>query len=153
MNQTILRGLVVVCLLSLGLNDCRLGCSRASAGDVPAVPRSKPTVRIAAAQPRNRTIDFRLKPADVLAEVQKSLTELEKIVTKAGGAGCDALALPEDTLGLLKWEMANRAALKDVLPQAVNRMLDRLGRAAAKHGMYLVVCNDTVEPDGTSHNT
>jgi len=61
MNQTILRRLVVVCLLSLGLNDCRVGCSRASAGDVAAAPRSKPTVRIAAAQPRNRTIDFRLK--------------------------------------------------------------------------------------------
>ena len=87
---------------------------------VTAVPRElvagRPTrandlARIAAAQPNNRTIDFRLKPADVLAEVQKSLNELEKIVTKAGGAGCDALALPEDTLGLLKWEMANRAAL------------------------------------------
>jgi len=153
MNQTILRRLVVVCLLSLGLNDCRVGCSRASAGDVAAAPRSKPTVRIAAAQPRNRTIDFRLKPADVLAEVQKSLNALEKIVTKAGGAGCDALALPEDTLGLLKWEMANRAALKDVLPQAVNLMLARLGRAAAKHRMYLVACNDTIEPDGTTHNT
>jgi len=39
------------------------------------------------------------------------------------------------------------------LPEAVGRMLDRLGRAAAKHHMYLVVCNDTVEQDGTSHNT
>jgi len=110
-------------------------------------------MRIAAAQPKNRTIDFRLKPVDVLAQVDKSLDELERIVNTAGGAGCDALALPEDTLGLLKWELANRAALKEVLPQAVNRMLDRLGRAAAMHRMYLVACSDTVEPDGTTHNT
>src|SRR5262249_35564011 len=59
----------------------------------------------------------------------------------------------EDTLGLLKWELANRAALKEVLSQAVSRMLDRLGRAAAKHRLYLVACNDTIEPDGTTHNT
>ena len=110
-------------------------------------------MRIAAAQPKNRTIDFRLKPADALAQVDKSLDELEKLVAKAGEASCDALVLPEDTLGLLKWEMANRAALTDVLATAVNRMLDRLGRAAAKHQMYLVACNDTVEPDGTTHNT
>jgi endoglycosylceramidase len=29
---------------------------------------------------------------------------------------------------------------------AVARMLDRLGRAAANYRMYLVVCNDTIEP-------
>src|SRR5262249_19888455 len=70
-----------------------------------------------------------------------------------GVEGCDALALPEDTLGLLKWETAHPEQLTEVLPAAVARMLDRLGRAAAQHRMYLVVCNDTVEPDGTTHNT
>ena len=152
MNQTILLRLVVVCL-ALGLHDCRWGCSLASAGDVPALTRSKPTRRIAAAQSKNRTIDFRLKPAAALAQVEKSLDELEKIVARAGEVGCDALAFPEDTLGLLKWELANRAALKEVLSRAVSRMLDRLGRAAAKHRLYLVACNDTIEPDGTTHNT
>src|SRR2546425_4940542 len=44
-------------------------------------------------------------------------------------------------------------ALNEVLPEAVKRMLDQLGRAAASHRMYLVCCNDTIEPDGSVHNT
>ncbi len=116
----------------------------------PSPPR---TMRVAAAQPRNRTIDFRLPPKDALDQVNRSLAELEKIVHKAGAAGCDAVALPEDTLGLLKWEAANPTALRDVLPEALKRMLDRLGQAAAKHRMYLVCCTDTVEPNGATHNT
>ena len=32
-------------------------------------------------------------------------------------------------------------------------MLDRLGKAAADHRMYLVVCNDAIEPDGRAYNT
>jgi hypothetical protein len=32
-------------------------------------------------------------------------------------------------------------------------MLDRLGRAAASHRMYLVACNDTIEADGALYNT
>lgn len=111
-------------------------------------------VRIAAAQPRNRTIDWKIEnPTEVLRRVEQSLGELEQIIHKAGEARCDAVAFPEDTLGLLKWEVAHPQKLKDVLPTAVARMLERLGRAAAKHRMYLVVCNDTIEPDGTTHNT
>ena len=110
-------------------------------------------MRVAAAQPRNRTIDFRLKPSEVLARVDRSLAELEQLVHKAGAAGCDALALPEDTLGLLKWESANPESLDAVLPEAVRRMLDRLGRAASEHRMYLVVCNDAIEKDGRTYNT
>ena len=110
-------------------------------------------MRVAAAQPKNRTIDFHLKSADVLLHVDNSLGELEKIVHKAGESGCDALALPEDTLGLLKWESANQQELKEVLPEAVRRMLVRLGKAAAKHRMYLVVCSDTLDPDGALRNT
>jgi predicted amidohydrolase len=116
-------------------------------------PKGKGLMRVAAAQPRNRTIDFRLKPADVLDRVDRSLEELEQLVRKAGNAGCDALAFPEDTLGLLKWEAANSESLGAVLPEAVRRMLERLGRAAADCRMYLVVCNDTIEPDGRVHNT
>ena len=41
-------------------------------------------MRMAAAQPRNRTIDFRLRPAEALAEVDRSLAELEQLVRKAG---------------------------------------------------------------------
>ena len=110
-------------------------------------------MRVAAAQPRNRTIDFRLRSDAALAEVDRSLAELVQLVRKAGEAGCDALALPEDTLGLLKWETANPESLGEVLPEAVRRMLDRLGRAAADHRMYLVLCNDVVETDGRVYNT
>jgi predicted amidohydrolase len=115
--------------------------------------RPGPTVRVAAAQPRNRTIDFHLEAAQALERVDRSLAELEPIIRKAGAAGCDALALPEDTLGLLKWESAHPGDLDKVLPEAVRRMLDRLGKAAAGHNMYLVLCNDAIEPDGKSYNT
>jgi predicted amidohydrolase len=110
-------------------------------------------MRVAAAQPRNRSIDFGVKPSEILARVDQSLTELERLVNKAGEAGCDVLALPEDTMGLLRWEAANPGSLHTVLPGAIQRMLDRLGRAAAKHHMYLVVCNDTLEKDGLTYNT
>jgi predicted amidohydrolase len=110
-------------------------------------------MRVAAAQPKNRSIDFRVKPSEILARVDQSLTELEQLVNKAGEAGCDVLALPEDTLGLLRWEAANPGSLATVLPGAIQRMLDRLGRASAKHRMYLVVCNDTLDRDGLIYNT
>jgi predicted amidohydrolase len=117
------------------------------------LPKGQGMMRVAAAQPRNRTIDFRLKTADVLDRVDRSLDEFEQLIRKAGRAGCDVLAFPEDTLGLLKWEAANPESLAAVLPVAVRRMLDRLGRASADCRMYLVVCSDTVEPDGHVHNT
>lgn len=71
----------------------------------PTEPRRP--MRVGTAQPRNRTIDFRLTPADALAAVDKTPGELEGVVRKAGQAGSDVPALPEDTLGLLKWEAAN----------------------------------------------
>ncbi len=138
---------LVVFLLAWALADGR------AAGQPPEKTPSKTTVRIASAQPKNRTLDFHLKPAEALAQIEKTLDELEGLVAKAGAAGCTALALPEDTLGLLKWELHNRDKLKEVLPQAVARMLERLGKAAAKYKMYLVLCNDTIEPDGITHNT
>jgi len=110
--------------------------------------------RIGTAQPRNRTIDYRMKPADALERVEKSLDELEMLVHKAGEAGCDVLAFPEDTLGLGKWAAAHeKDEKKQVLPRAVPRMLERLGMAAAKHHMYLVCCNDDLDADGNSRNT
>jgi predicted amidohydrolase len=40
-----------------------------------------------------------------------------------------------------------------VLPDAVSRMLARLGHAAASYRMYLVVCSDYIEADGATYNT
>ncbi len=111
------------------------------------------SVRVAACQAQGRVIDFRLPPADVLAQVDKNLIALEAIVHQAGERHCDALVLPEDTLGLLNWLGMNQAAEKALLPQAVKRMLQRLGRASAEHRMYLVVCSDHLENDGAVYNT
>src|SRR3954463_7216509 len=104
-----------------------------------SVASSTNTVRIAAAQAARRTIDFRLKAEEAMAAVEKNLSELERIVDRAGEAKCDALALPEDTPGLLNWVEANEATARRVLPRAVNRMIERLGSAAARYKMYLVV--------------
>src|SRR5437762_517023 len=116
----------------------------------PGAPSAN-TVRIAAAQAARRVVDFRLKPDEALAAVEKNLTELERIVVRAGEAKCDALVLPEDTLGLLNWVGANEPG--DVLRKAVKRMIDRLGAASARHRMYLVVCSDFTESDGGIYNT
>src|SRR5580765_7586874 len=118
----------------------------------PSVPSTN-TVRIAAAQAARRVIDFHLNPDEALGAVDKNLAELEHIVDRAGGAKCDALVLPEDTLGLLKWVGANETLVREVLPKAVQRMLERLGSAAARHHMYLVVCSDLLESDGGTYNT
>ncbi|HMC89038.1 MAG TPA: nitrilase-related carbon-nitrogen hydrolase, partial [Gemmataceae bacterium] len=112
------------------------------------------TVRVGAVQARPRIIDYKLKePAEVLTQVGKSLDAFERIIHQAGEAKCDALAFPEDTLGLLHWEGANQEAAKHLLPEAVKRMLDRLGRAAASQRMYLVVCSNTVDGAGAKRNT
>jgi predicted amidohydrolase len=118
-----------------------------------AAPKAKSVIRVGAAQPRDRTISYRLKPADALVQIEATLGELGKTVQRAGEAGCDALALPEDTLGLLKWESANPQERQKVLSEAVKRMLDRLGNAAAKYRMYLVCCSDIVDQDGGWRNT
>ncbi len=122
-------------------------------GSAPEAPKSRRLLRLGAAQTKNRTIDFRLRPADALKRVDQTLEELERLVDRAGALGCDALAFPEDTLGLLKWVAANPGSLKEVLPEAVRRMLDRLGRAAARHCLYLVCCNDFLDAEGHLRNT
>ena len=128
------------------------GCATADV-PVPMAPAPGKTVRIGTTQPKSRLIDWKIKdPAEVLARVDANLTELEGLVRKAGEAGCDVVVLPEDTLGLGSWESANHQGLGDVLPGAVSRMLDRLGRAAAAHKMYLVCSNDTYD-SGAIRNT
>src|SRR5690242_4523704 len=110
----------------------------------PGAPTTN-TVRVAAAQAARRVVDFRLKPDEALAAVDKNLAELERIVVRAGEGKCDALVLPEDTPGLLNWVGANETVAKDLLRKAAKRMIDRLGSAAARHRMYLVVCCDFTE--------
>ena len=118
-----------------------------------AEPSSTNTVRLGAAQAARRVVDFRFQPEAAFAAVEKNLAELERIVERAGEAKCDALVLPEDTPGLLNWVGANETLAKQVLPKAVKRMIERLGSAAARHRMYLVVCSDSVESDGGIYNT
>lgn len=114
----------------------------------------KHTVRAATCQAQGRVIDWRIsKVEEVLAAVDKNLDRLVKIIDDAGNKQCDVLSLPEDTLGLLHWLGMNEPIAKQVLTEAVHRMLDRLGRAAARHHMYLVVCSDHIEDDGGMYNT
>ena len=116
--------------------------------------REQDVVRVAAVQAKPRLVDWRISDrAELLQAVDKNLSELENIVQKAGKQGCDALAFPEDTLGLLNWYGANEELAKDVVSEAVSRMLERLGNAAAAHGMYLVLCSDFVESNGATYNT
>ncbi|MGE5645543.1 MAG: nitrilase-related carbon-nitrogen hydrolase [Acidobacteriota bacterium] len=110
------------------------------------------TVRVCAGQTAI-SIRWRLSAAEALREVDRALGELEQVVRRAGRDGCDVLALPEDTLGLLRWEAAHKPEIYGVLSQAVPKMLDRLGREAAAHNMYLICSSDTAEPDGTYRNT
>lgn len=111
-------------------------------------------VRVAAVQTKPRLIDWRLRdPQQVLAAVDDNLVALESIIDKAGELECDVLAFPEDTLGLLNWYGMNEQLAAQVLPAAVARMIDRLGRAAAAHEMYLVLCSDCIESDGATYNT
>lgn len=124
---------------------------------VPAVQESAPApaapIRVAALSPAARLVDPRLESRDeILAAVDRHLTELETLIDRAGAAGCSAVALPEDTLGLGRWEDARPERLPEILPEATRRMLDRLGWAAARHRLYLVCCTDTFE-DGAVCNT
>lgn len=137
----------VLVLFTLSVAVC--GVMAASPG--PGEPRR--TVRVCAAQPAPPLINWRLAPGEALAEIDVSLRMMEEIVQRAGAAGCDALALPEDTLGILHWEVGNKAALKQVLPEAVSRMLTRFRSIAASRRMYVVCSSDVVEKDGSYRNT
>ena len=137
-------------LLLLALTACRGAASRPEPALMPAADG---TVRIGATQPRSRLIDFEIKdPSAVLSKVDRTLDELIGLLNKAADAGCDVVVFPEDTLGLGQWEAGNPEILHPVLPEAVRRMVDRLGRAAAARSVYLVCCNDTVDSKGVVRN-
>jgi len=110
-------------------------------------------IRVASVQPRSRIIDWRLSPKEVLREVDKTIDEFAALVDRAGAEGCDLVVFPEDTLGVLHWEMGNKWRLPEVLPEAVRRMLERLGAAAQSNGLYLACCSDRLDPDGGYRNT
>ena len=117
-------------------------------------PATNTLVSIAAIQPKSRLLDWRLRDQDqIIAKVQTSLSELEGLIEKAAAEGCTAIALPEDTLGLGTWLAANEKLAREVLPIAVDQMLERFGKLAAKHHIYVVCCNDHALPDGTIYNT
>src|SRR5256886_10067693 len=129
-------------------------CAGQSAQLAPASGNgSAKTVRVCATESARSSIDWHLQPSEVLAAVDRSLNELEQLVHRAGASGCDALALPEDTLGVLHWEMGNKASMNEVLPSAVARMLERLGRAAAAPRLYLVCSARGPGPDGSPPHT
>ncbi|HXG61359.1 MAG TPA: carbon-nitrogen hydrolase family protein [Planctomycetota bacterium] len=110
-------------------------------------------VRVAAVSPAARFVDPRLEAREeILAAVDRNLAALESLVDRAAAEGAAAVALPEDTPGLGRWEDARPERLPEILPEAVRRMLERLGRAAARHRLYLVCCSDTFE-EGAVSNT
>jgi predicted amidohydrolase len=156
-NTTALRtvAFTVMILSHAALREARI----AAAADEPKPPQqasaAEPkTVRVAAVQAKRRLVDWRITdPAAVLKAVDENLAALEEIVHRAAEQKCDVLAFPEDTLGLLNWYGMNEAIAKEVLPAAVSRMIGRLGKAAASHRMYLVVCSDCIEQDGATYNT
>ena len=140
----VLAWTALICTVSAVRGDNHAPAARAA--------RSK-TVRIGATQPRSRIIDYKLGPAEALAQVDRTLGELEQLVHKAAGLGCDVVVFPEDTLGTLHWEQVHKSDLPHTLPVAVKRMLDRLGKAAASHRMYLICGNNLVTEDRAYHNT
>lgn len=115
-------------------------------------PVQRKPVRVCAGQPAV-SVRWSLTQAGALAEVDRSLDTLEQMVRQAGADGCDVLALPEDTLGVLHWELGHKTEMYDLLSVAVQRMLERLGRVAAEHHMYLICSSDTAERDGSYRNT
>ncbi len=121
----------------------------------PKAPAALPeaTIRVAAIQPKSRVVDPALRdPEEILRRVEVALEELAGLVGKAAEAGCGAVALPEDTCGLGRLEALQPELARRILPKAVDLMLARLGRAAREHDLYLVCCNDTLEPDGREAN-
>jgi predicted amidohydrolase len=116
------------------------------------------TVRIGSANTgssflKANTVDCRLSAEDALNKVDRTIGELEDLVHKAGEAGCDVLAFTELVLALSTWQVANPERVPEVLPQANERMLTRLGAAAASHRMYLLCCSDEVDSTGAIRNT
>jgi len=94
--------------------------------------------RLCAARLAHRRVAADCSVAQAGQRVDEILAELVPLVHAAGEAGCDALALSEDTIGIFQWTAAHFDAMPEFSPLAAERMLQTLGAAAAQHGMYLV---------------
>ena len=102
---------------------------------------------------RELHIDFRLTLEEALNKVGAAIAKLTELIRKGGQAGCDVIVLPEDCLCTSAWENGNPEQTNELLHTAVDRMLERLGAAAAESGSYLICCNDRVDRDGKIRNT
>jgi len=111
------------------------------------------TVRVAAVQGKRRTISYKVATVEeALQQVQASLEELAGLAEQAAQSGCDIAAFPEDTLGTGEWEVGHWDHVSKLLVPAEEAMLDRFGEVAAKHGVYIICCNDCADGDNV-HNT
>lgn len=115
----------------------------------------KRKIRLAmAGETGRKRMDFhQADPAAVQAHVGETLALLERLIDKAAAAGCDLLAFPEDTLGLLHWFCANSAKAEPVFRDACDLMLERFGAAAKRNRMYVLCCEYAYEMPGKIYNT
>ncbi len=104
-----------------------------------------PTLRVAALQPKRRTLPYKLPYAEALEQVRRNLDELAGLAEEAARQGCRIIGFPEDTLGTLEWEAGNPGQLYAFLREAEALMLERLGAVAAQHRMPIACCNDCAE--------
>ncbi len=113
---------------------------------------TKPT-RVAAIQTKLRTIPYKVATVrEALERVRDNLDELTALAERAAEMGCQIIAFPEDTLGTLEWEAGHWDESVELLASAQQEMLARFGQVAARHGVYVICCNDCVE-DGLVYNT
>ncbi len=94
-----------------------------------------------------KTIPSHSLPDDssILNQVDKKIDEIIKLIDQAADKGCDILALQEDMLRIMNWELANPDTVADTLIKVEQRVLARLGKATAKHNMYFIGCMSTCE--------
>jgi len=102
---------------------------------------------------RELHIDFRLTLEEALHKVDAAIAKLAELIRKGGEARSDVIVLPEDCLCTSAWENGNPEQTNELLHTAVDRMLERLGAAAAESGSYLICCNDRVDREGKIRNT
>ncbi|MBT3266286.1 carbon-nitrogen hydrolase family protein [Candidatus Poribacteria bacterium] len=106
------------------------------------------TIRVAAIQTKRRTISYKIGgPEAALPAVRENLDELVALAERAADMGCDIVALPEDTLGVLEWESGHWDDVAALLRPAEAEMLARLGEVAARRNMAIICCNDCSDGD------
>lgn len=104
-----------------------------------------PAIRVAAIQPKRRTLSYKLSFDEALEQVCRNLGELGALAEEAAGQGCRIIGFPEDTLGTLEWEAGNPGELHAFLRRAEALMLENFGAVAARHHLSIACCNDCAE--------